>query len=354
MRPAHQSVRVRMHDSRQQESIERLLLSWGFEIHPAPDSQVAANPCRPVDIILTDAASAEMHHTDSIPRILLCSTSSSSDGVQLKNAFPFPLESANPFLLEAIRLVLHNHRLAHQLELSERLAHLGKIVTGLLHELKGPIHNLLLSAEKIEQQLPDDPALARWLAILARNGELVRESIDDLLQGFQERRPRDLVDVIPIVDRAIRYAFDSSPHAHAIQIQRSFEMNHAFVLAPPGYILHVVLNLLTNAQEALLTGNGTIHVQVSPASHNRVAITIRDTGPGVSREVLDRLGEPFVTTKPAGTGLGLALVKRLAEECQGEIEAEAPPGGGSQFTIRLPLQPTDSCTIKAPAHESVS
>jgi two-component system C4-dicarboxylate transport sensor histidine kinase DctB len=196
-----------------------------------------------------------------------------------------------------------------------------------------------MSAEKLDAIKTSLAISPRWIDILARNSELIRDSIDHLLQGFQEGRRPLPVDIIESLNRAIVYSIESSATQHNITVEKSIEVDRALVLSPPGHLLHLLLNLLTNAREAIGTRPGIIRTSVRLGTGNKVVVEIADTGPGIPQTVIDRLGEPFVTTKPGGTGLGLSLILRIVRDCGGQIEADSPKAGGSRFIIQLPLTP---------------
>jgi two-component system sensor histidine kinase PilS (NtrC family) len=106
--------------------------------------------------------------------------------------------------------------------------------------------------------------------------------------------------------------------------------------ADAGQLRQLVWNLLRNAAEASPAGQ-PITVEVAAEPTHWARITVRDRGAGISEENRARIFEPFFSTKEGGTGLGLATVHRIVEEHKGHIEVEAPQGGGTAFTIRLPL-----------------
>jgi signal transduction histidine kinase len=122
----------------------------------------------------------------------------------------------------------------------------------------------------------------------------------------------------------------------AVQVQYS-GAGGASVLARPGNVQEILLNILLNAAQAM-GGSGTIEAR-SRVENERLVISIRDHGPGIAPEHLARVFDPFFTTKQAGqgTGLGLAISYELAQELGGTIRAFNPPEGGACFAIELPL-----------------
>jgi two-component system NtrC family sensor kinase len=110
------------------------------------------------------------------------------------------------------------------------------------------------------------------------------------------------------------------------------------VLADPHDLQHVLLNLLTNARQAL-KGNPSAAIELDGFSDEEgVGIIIRDNGPGIRAEHLDRIFDPFFTTKPPGegTGLGLSISHSIMKNNEGHLSVESRPGAGAAFTIRLP------------------
>ncbi len=335
MRPYHQRVLLLFKDDSESSRIERHLEAWGWEV---------VSPGSNADLIITDHSAPSVDHAATYPPSVLgifdAQTVSPSAGELHSFDLLLPAGIHEVALLSSIQLLLEKRRLFKQLEVAQQLSQIGKVTTGLLHALKGPIHNVLMSAEKLDAIKSSLSISPRWIDILARNSELIRDSVDHLLQGFQEGRHPIPVDIVESLNRAIIYSIESSSTDHNITVEKSIEIAQAMVLAPPGHLLHLLLNLLTNAREAIGTRPGIIRTSVRLADSNNVIVEIADTGPGIPQTVIDRLGEPFVTTKPGGTGLGLSLILRIVRDCGGQIEADSPKEGGSRFVLRLPLAPT--------------
>jgi signal transduction histidine kinase len=120
-----------------------------------------------------------------------------------------------------------------------------------------------------------------------------------------------------------------------VALVREVEADLPAVRADRDQILQVLLNLATNAVEAM-PGGGTLRVGARREGQ-AVAFAISDSGPGVAAEDLPRVFEPYFTTKEGGTGLGLAIARRIAEEHGGNLDLESTPGRGATFTLRLPV-----------------
>jgi len=117
-------------------------------------------------------------------------------------------------------------------------------------------------------------------------------------------------------------------------VRRDFGHDDAHILADGGLLTQAWNNILTNAYDAM-NGSGAITLE-SRLQEDAITLSVQDTGPGLSADILPRLFEPFFTTKEKGTGLGLAIAHSLVEASGGELTAEPPSSGGARFTLRFP------------------
>jgi signal transduction histidine kinase len=235
------------------------------------------------------------------------------------------------------RLVLLERR-ARQ---SERLAELGTLTGGLAHELKNPLSTISLNLQLLREDLPaDDPATARIanrIATVQREAARLKDILDDFLRyGGKmelERRPTDLNELCEdLVDFFL-------PQAQLQRVALRLKTHPEPVIArvDPKLIKQAVLNLLINALQAMNDG-GEIMLVVSRRPQWAV-IDIIDTGAGIPEEVREMIFVAYYTTKRAGTGLGLAMTRRIVDEHGGRISFKSEIGKGTDFTIQLPLEP---------------
>ena len=110
------------------------------------------------------------------------------------------------------------------------------------------------------------------------------------------------------------------------------------IMAAPDELEQVVINLVLNAVDAMPDG-GTVSVKSSIAEDGRIVLTFTDTGHGIEEAHLDRIFEPFFSTREKGTGLGLAISRNVIERHGGEIAVESEVNGGAEFTVWLPVKP---------------
>lgn len=216
---------------------------------------------------------------------------------------------------------------------SDRLAAVGQLAAGLAHELRNPLASMSGAVELLTRGSSLNDAERRLMGILLRETERLNGLVTDFL-AFARPMPvvRQPTDVAALVDETLR-VFEHSPQATGVELSRT-GVEQARLEADPAQLRQVLWNLLQNAVEAMgPSGRVVVDVARSPDGGCRVAVS--DAGPGVPAAELAHLFEPFYTTKPQGTGLGLALVHRIVDGHGGRIEVSSGPGG-TTFTVLLP------------------
>lgn len=187
---------------------------------------------------------------------------------------------------------------------------------------------------------PDDPDGPRLRNIVTREADRVDEIIGEFL-SFASMRPTrkaesDLCALLRDVQELLRARFDSA----GVEIDLEEPLR---CMADPGQMKQVFLNLGFNALEA--PGDGERRLQISARSVSygnpeesagRIAVTFHDNGCGMTEEVMRRMFDPFFTTKGGGTGMGLAVVRRIISAHEGSIEIDSRPGEGTWATVYLP------------------
>jgi len=224
---------------------------------------------------------------------------------------------------------------------AERLAALGRLSAGIAHEVNNPI-GIILS--RIEIMLLDAQAqplpgkMTEDLRVLHHHAQRVAGIAQGLLSFAREssgaRRPVDLNDLIEetlqLVEKDVATA--------GITIRRAFVNGLPPMLGEGSALQQVVLNLVTNARDALGGDGGEITLETTlvPDRPGAARLIVRDTGPGISPDVLPKIFDPFFTTKPEGTGLGLSISYGIVRDHSGTIEVESRPGQGTTFILTFP------------------
>lgn len=224
---------------------------------------------------------------------------------------------------------------------AERLATVGTLLSGVAHELNNPL-NAIRNFAQLMLLDPREPDDVEALEIIQREADRAAKIVADLRMIARQTRDtdgvRELVDLNEVVGHVVklrRYTLDTNN----IQIVEKLAANLPGVVVSRGEIEQLLLNLLLNAEEALSVSSGDRRITVTTRrTPDGVHVQIADTGPGVRPEHLERIFEPFWTTKAPGegTGLGLSLVHRIAADHGGEVRVRNEPGSGAVFTLLLP------------------
>lgn len=224
-----------------------------------------------------------------------------------------------------------------ELERTNRLAALGEMAAGMAHEIRNPLGGIQLYASMLAQDLDDRPDSLLTVKKISGGVKRLEALVSQVLHFTREIRASAVeIDLGDVVEQSIELASQqllSRGVTCAANGPRPMT-----VKADPLLIGQAVLNLVLNAAEAI-DGGGAITVSFGPPQTDTDArqfcLTVRDTGPGIPPLVLDRIFNPFFTTKESGTGLGLAIVHRVVEAHEGTISANNPEGGGARFDIRI-------------------
>jgi len=227
----------------------------------------------------------------------------------------------------------------------DRLRAVGALAAGLSHEFATPLNTAKLKLARLARtnDLKDDSDWATASEALERCEEILRRMSGSQLEP--EGLKLESVDVAMIVERMCTSASDAekgvdAPKIHFTKVGRS----HGRALLPAVPFSHAILNLLDNAREST-HGTGEIDVVVNTHSE-RIQVSIMDHGPGWPEVVLKHFGEPFITTKPDGVGLGLYYVHNLTEAIGAEFFLEDREDGGAVARISVPtLTPVGETTL---------
>jgi signal transduction histidine kinase len=218
---------------------------------------------------------------------------------------------------------------------TEKMSTLGYISAGMAHEIRNPLNSIGLYAQLLKGGL-DDP---EWVDFLEKIETEVRR-IDGILRKLMDavKRPRyhlQQVSIPRIIDSLLDL-FQPRVKLHGIKVKRDYRTIPPLILADATEIEQIFSNLFANSIEEMTEGG--ILTIILEQEDDTVHIHVTDTGKGIPQEDLQRIFDPFYTTKNSGTGLGLSVVLRIVRTYNGKIEVKSELGKGTTFSVSLPLR----------------
>lgn len=222
------------------------------------------------------------------------------------------------------------------LERKNRLAALGEMAAGMAHEIRNPLGGIQLYASMLAGDVKDRPESLKLVQKISGGVKHLEGLVGQVLQFTREMRAVVVrMDLREAVEQAAELAAEAMGR-RGVTCEIVGPESLA-VDADPRLVGQAVLNLLLNAAEAMEQG-GTVVVRMDrPAKGEarQFVLVVQDTGPGLPADVMDKLFNPFFTTKDTGTGLGLAIVHRIVEAHDGTVVAGNADEGGARFEIRV-------------------
>ncbi len=219
------------------------------------------------------------------------------------------------------------------LRATEKLAALGRLSAGLAHELRNPLNTLSVLTYAMLEQAQSSGLRVSDLVVVQTEIRRLNLLVDQFLDFARPRPPRFERQRLEEVLEETLLLIGPEAASKRIVLERVWQVTPA-VWADGDQLKQVFLNLMLNALQAMENG-GRLHAGTFCRAGG-VVVEIRDTGPGVAPEILDRLFEPFVTTRAGGTGLGLPISLRIVQGHSGELHIESKPGAGTTATVWLP------------------
>jgi signal transduction histidine kinase/CheY-like chemotaxis protein len=223
---------------------------------------------------------------------------------------------------------------------SEKLSAVGRVVSGIAHELNNPLAAILHFAENLLSEDTQSTADREMLLSVATQARRARAIVRDLLSFVRARtQNQEAADIRDVMRHAAEGVAPVEAETGAIVSLESQATEMPYVLIDEGGIEQVLTNLVVNGAQSAGAG-GTVTVTVT-STGDRVRLSVSDTGPGIPDDVFPRIFEPFFTTKGPGkgTGLGLSVSLGIIQQHGGQLTAENLPEGGARFAFDVPVHP---------------
>ncbi len=233
-------------------------------------------------------------------------------------------------------------RLESQLRRAERAGAMGRLASAVAHEIRNPLNYVSLSVDHLQAAFrPSDPARGEEFEQSMRQIREELRRVNALVTEFLSfgRPPRLRIQPCradEILQEVVRLAAGRAEQ-QKVGLEIRIDPGLPSLLADPDGLRTCFLNLVTNGIQAMPRG-GRLELRAEKAAPGQIQIRVRDSGDGIAERDLERIFEPYFSTKEAGVGLGLAITQRIVQDHGGRIEASNPPGGGAEFRVLLPVE----------------
>lgn len=250
--------------------------------------------------------------------------------------------------IERGRLLVSLERRLHELTLTnqdlktsrdrliqtERLSAIGEVAANVAHEIRNPLTAVGGFARSIYASLPEGDVNRRKIEVILEETDRLEQMLSSLLEFTRPAVPRfNELDLNGFLMQTLHF-MDAEIEANRVRVVFELDPDLPRVWADNQQMRQVVLNIVRNALQEMKQG-GVLTI-VTSARKEEVVLAIRDTGPGIPPESMDKIFEAFYTTKASGSGLGLPVCAQIVRNHNGRIEVSSRPGEGAQFTISLP------------------
>lgn len=239
-----------------------------------------------------------------------------------------------------------------RLHKAESLAVLGELAASIAHEIRNPLTVVMGAASLLPERLTDKSFLTTFSQVALKELCRVNQTVESLLNFARFAHPRAAPLNVAAAVRRAAAVIEGYASLNNVKVEVRCQEPLPLVQGDMDHLVQAFLNLMLNAVQAM-QGGGTLSIHVARDQSKHVQVSIKDTGPGIPKDVEDKVFNIFFTTKKDGTGLGLPLVQRIIDEQGGLISFKTQEGAGTTFTVDLPametkreesLRATDTCS----------
>ncbi len=240
--------------------------------------------------------------------------------------------------LDKARLIeKHKLQYIHLSLQTEKMAALGRMAAAIAHEINNPLAGILLFSTNLAKKVPKEGPLKEGLDIIIHETIRCKSIIQELLEFSRESEPqKGLANINGVINKALSI-LENEFRLHHISTEKALSDELPDTLLDINQMEQVFVNLLLNAREAIQEKGVVMIKSYVDQSQKYEIIEIMDTGCGISPDDINKIFEPFFSTKPKGTGLGLAVSYRIVRNHLGNIKVSSQPGKGTRFVIEIPV-----------------
>lgn len=270
-------------------------------------------------------------------------------------------DSASEIILGRVRRLIEFRQISGLAMLNQQLAQVGRLLTGIVHEIRGPLSVIRGNAELLRMEAGAEGEQSQWIDSIIRSTRLLQIRLDHLMAAVRDSSGEmRLIDPAVVLREAVDLFIKGMPPGdRALLVEQDCDRLLPAVRGDGGRLMQVLLNVLSNAREAIARSGqpGRILVRTGTTRDEDgswVTIDVIDQGTGIPDTFLERIFEPFFTTREEGTGYGLYLAAQILKEQSGRITARNNTDRGATFTIWLPEAQTaeGQCASAMPLGES--
>ena len=234
-------------------------------------------------------------------------------------------------------IIQRNKEIESSLAQQGKMASLGVLSSGVAHEINNPLGVILGYAGFLESKMSEDDPNYQYIHEIKRESKRCKKIVQDLLSYARTPRPTlEPTDLNNLVQQIVDFAANHTD-MRGIIISTELAVNLPPVELDGDQMRQVAINLILNAGGAMPDG-GKLAVSTESVDAAHVRITFTDSGCGIPAESLEKIFEPFYTTKARGTGLGLAITRQIIDQHHGEISIDSTIGVGTRVTVTLPIE----------------
>jgi two-component system sensor histidine kinase AtoS len=254
-------------------------------------------------------------------------------------------------VIGVFRDLTHVRQLEDRLRRSDRLAAVGELAAGLAHEIKNPLTSLLTFSRHLARRFEDAEFRQKFQTVVPRELERINAIVEGLLELARPARLTFKPVRVPgLLERTVEL-YGARIESQRVEVRREYGRDLPVIWADPEALYQALVNLVTNALDAMPDGGRLVlragwtegadplPPRRAAGGGRRVVIEIEDSGIGIASDVVDRIFNPFFSTKEGGTGLGLALTHKIVEDHSGSMDVRSTPGVGTTFRVVLSLMP---------------